>query len=196
MTERTDEELMAAYQKGDTRAFEILLRRHERGVFGFAMRMLGNRMQAEEATQESFLRLIQASSRYRADANLRNYLYRITRNLCLDILRRKSTKLEVGEDTMRAGGSVESAPSGHPGPERDADSRQTLEALQRAIGKLPEEQREVFLLKEVKDMKLRDVAAVTGSNLNTVKSRLRYALQNLREQLAGEGFGKETGHAV
>jgi len=61
---------------------------------------------------------------------------------------------------------------------------------------LPADQREAFLLKEVKDMKLQDVATITGANLNTVKSRLRYALIHLREHLAEEGMGREMGHDV
>ena len=68
------------------------------------------------------------------------------------------------------------------------------EAIRRALLSLPEDQREAFLLKEVKDMKLQDVATITGANLNTVKSRLRYALIRLREHLTEEGIGKEMGH--
>jgi RNA polymerase sigma-70 factor (ECF subfamily) len=66
--------------------------------------------------------------------------------------------------------------------------------LSRALQQLPPEQREVILLKEVRDMKLEDVARITGTNLNTVKSRLRYALLGLREHLSREGVSREDGH--
>jgi len=153
-------------------------------------------MQAEEVAQESFLRLIQASSRYRAESSLRNYLYRIARNHCLDLLRKKSRKSEVAEDFLKPTGTMESVANGNPGPDFHADANQTRQALRTALGNLPAEQREVFLLKEVRDMKLQDVATVTGSNINTVKSRLRYALLNLREQLTREGLGREAGYEM
>ncbi len=196
MNERSDEELVTAYQKGESLAFEILLKRHEKGVFNFSLRMVGKRMEAEEVTQESFLRFIRASSRYRSESGFRNYLYRIARNLCLDLLRKRSRGGEVTPEAAAPNGNLESVPNGNPGPDDQADAQRTRQALQQALRALPPEQREVFLLKEVRDMKLQDVAAVTGANINTVKSRLRYALHGLREQLTREGLGKEAGHAV
>ena len=194
--EQTDEELMLALQKGETAAFDVLLKRHERGVYTFAKRHLGNRMQAEEVTQESFLRVIKASSRYKPTAGFRNYLYQITRNLCLDILRRRAKGLEEAVAESNPGTLPESVPNGNPGPESKAGANQLRSALQRALDELPQEQREVFLLKEVKDLKLQDVARVTGTNPNTVKSRLRYALANLREKLSADGVGREADNGV
>ncbi len=194
--EQTDEELMLAFQKGETAAFDVLLKRHERGVYTFAKRHLGNRMQAEEVTQESFLRVIKASSRYKPTAGFRNYLYQITRNLCLDILRRRAKGLEEAVAESNPGTLPESVPNGNPGPESKAGANQLRSALQRALDELPQEQREVFLLKEVKDLKLQDVARVTGTNPNTVKSRLRYALANLREKLSADGVGREADNGV
>lgn len=198
MTGPNDEELVAAYQRGESRAFETLLHRHERGVFAFCLRMLGHRMEAEEVTQESFLRVVRALPGYRhgPESCFRSYLYRIARNQCLDLLRKRS---RGGRETPEAAApewELESIPSGNPGPDEQAHARRTRQALQRALGALPPEQREVFLLKEVRDMKLQDVAAVTGANLNTVKSRLRYALQGLREHLGREGLGEEAAHGM
>jgi len=187
---------MLAFQKGETAAFDVLLKRHERGVYTFAKRHLGNRMQAEEVTQESFLRVIKASSRYKPTAGFRNYLYQITRNLCLDILRRRAKGLEEAVAESNPGTLPESVPNGNPGPESKAGANQLRSALQRALDELPQEQREVFLLKEVKDLKLQDVARVTGTNPNTVKSRLRYALANLREKLSADGVGREADNGV
>jgi len=196
LSERSDEELVVAYQRGDPQAFETLLGRHERGIFNFCLRMLGSPMEAEEVTQESFLRFIGAASRYRPESAFRNYLYRIARNLCLDLLRKRARRGLQPAEAAGHDGTLESVPNGNPGPDELAHDRRTRQTLQRALRALPVEQREVFLLKEVRDLKLEDVAAVTGANINTVKSRLRYALQGLRAQLAREGLGKEAGHAV
>lgn len=196
MTAPTDEELMLAYQKGESAAFEMLLRRHEKSIFSFALRHLGNRMQAEEVTQESFLRVIRAASRYKPKSSFRNYLYQVARNLCFDLHRKKSRGMEeVGLDS-NPGASLDRVPNGNPGPESNVDALQVRSAIHRALLHLPPEQREVFLLKEVEDMKLQDVARITGTNVNTVKSRLRYALFSLREFLSGEGVGKEADHEM
>ncbi len=196
MTERSDEDLMLAYKKGDPAAFEVLLKRHEKGVYGFALRFLNSRAMAEDVTQESFLRVIRASAGYKASASFRNYLYRIVRNLCLDLLRKKAKEGQETGKGLDLERLIDSIPDVNPGPELHTDARQTRLALYKALQSLPAEQREVFLLKEIKDMKLQDVAKVTGTNLNTVKSRLRYALFSLREQLSREWRGKEAGHVM
>jgi len=184
---------MLAYQQGDTGAFEILLTRHEKGLYGFALRMLGDRMLAEEVAQESFLRVIQSASRYRAQASFRNYLYRIARNLCVDLMRKRPREPRTPDLDAGSPGTPEGVPNGNPGPEDNTAAAQLRSAILGALAILPEDQREAFLLKEVKGMKLQDVAAITGANLNTVKSRLRYALTRLRELLAEQGIEKEMG---
>ena len=190
MDERSDEQLMLSFQKGDTRAFEMLLTRHEKGVYGFALRMLGDSMLAEEVAQESFLRIIQSASRYRAKASFRNYLYRIARNLCVDLLRKRPREPRTPDLDAGSAGTPEGIPDGNPGPENNVGAAQLRSAIQRAVSTLPPDQREAFLLKEVKGMKLQDVATITGTNLNTVKSRLRYALKRLRELLSQEDVKK------
>jgi RNA polymerase sigma-70 factor (ECF subfamily) len=196
LDKRSDEQLMVAFQKGEPQAFEMLLARHEKGVYRFALRMLGDSMQAEEVAQESFLRVIQSASRYRVRATFRNYLYRIARNLCVDLLRRSSRETHPPGGEPGPEGTPEGLPDSNPGPENHAEAGQVREAIRRALLSLPADQREAFLLKEVKDMKLQDVASITGANLNTVKSRLRYALVRLREHLSEEGIGKEMGHGM
>ncbi|MEW6444159.1 MAG: RNA polymerase sigma factor [bacterium] len=195
--DRSDEDLMLAYRRGETAAFEALLRRHERGVYRFALRFLGDRMKAEEVTQESFLRIIRAASRYEPRASFRAYLYRIARNLCLDLVRRKPREMRAADRPADCGAAgLEEAADQRPGPESRAGADQMRALIGRALRRLPPEQREVFLLKEVREMSLQDVAEVTGANLNTVKSRLRYALLRLREELESQGIGGEIGDAL
>lgn len=193
LVERSDEQLMLDFQKGEARAFELLLTRHEKGVYGFALRMLGDSMLAEEVAQESFLRILQSASRYRAKAIFRHYLYRIARNLCVDLLRKRPREPRPPDLDAGSPGTPEGIPDGDPGPENNVGSAQLRSAIHRAVSTLPPDQREAFLLKEVKGMKIQDVAVITGANLNTVKSRLRYALTRLREHLAEQGIGKEMG---
>ena len=196
LDERSDEQLMKAFQKGETRAFEMLLLRHEKGVYRYALRMLADTMQAEEVAQETFLRVIQSAGRYEAKAGFRNYLYRIARNLCIDLLRKRPREAPTPLGDAESAGTPEGIPDGNPGPESHVGAGQVRAAIRRALSSLPADQREAFLLKEVRDMKLQDVADITGTNLNTVKSRLRYALIRLREHLSEQGIGKEMGHEM
>ena len=124
LAERSDEQLMLAYQQGDTGAFETLLTRHEKGVYGFALRMLGDGMLAEEVAQESFLRVIQSASRYRAKASFRNYLYRIARNLCVDLLRKRPREPRTPDLDAGSPGTPEGVPNGNPGPEHNVGAAQ------------------------------------------------------------------------
>src|SRR5258708_19262934 len=82
--ERTDEELLAAYQQGDTGAFELLLRRHRAPLFTFLVRMLGDRQRAEDLAQETFLRIVKGAQAWEHRARFQTWLFTIARNLCVD----------------------------------------------------------------------------------------------------------------
>jgi RNA polymerase sigma-70 factor (ECF subfamily) len=196
LNQTSDEALMLAYQEGDTSGFEVVLKRYEKGIYHFALRMMDDRMQAEEVTQECFLRVIKACSRYKVRASFRNYLYHIARNLCFDRLRKRPREGWNTQSDANPGDLLGLIPDTNPGPENQVSIEQVRRAICNAIQSLPPDQREVFLLKEVRDMKLQDVATITGTNLNTVKSRLRYALINLREQLSREGIAREMCHEM
>src|SRR5256885_16362212 len=86
--ERTDEELLAAYQQGDPGAFEALLRRHRAPLFTFLLRMLGDRQRAEDLAQETFLRIVKGAPAWERRARFQTWLYTVARNLCIDQSRR------------------------------------------------------------------------------------------------------------
>src|SRR5258708_21601946 len=86
--ERTDEELLAAFQQGDVGAFEALLRRHRAPLFTFLVRMLGEREKAEDLAQETFLRIVKGAQAWEHRARFQTWLYTIARNLCVDQSRR------------------------------------------------------------------------------------------------------------
>src|ERR1700682_5351932 len=86
--ERTDEELLAAFQQGDVDAFEALLRRHRAPLFTFLVRMLGDREKAEDLAQETFLRIVKGAAAWEQRARFQTWLYTIARNLCVDKSRR------------------------------------------------------------------------------------------------------------
>ncbi len=183
---QSDEELMLAFQQGDLKAYEELVRRHRHGVYNFIYRFLGNPETAEEVFQEVFIKIHKASARYAPNGKFTTWLYTITRNQCVDTFRRnrirEAMSLETptnGEDS-RLGDRIASDNI----PQDVLSSARQIEAvLGEALARLNEDQREVFLLREKQGFKFEEIASMTGVSVNTVKSRMRYALDGLRRTL-------------
>ncbi|PTL76129.1 RNA polymerase sigma factor [Vitiosangium sp. GDMCC 1.1324] len=192
--ETSDERLMLAFRAGDARAFEVLVRKHRTPVFNFILRFTGHRARAEDVLQETWLKVVRSASEYEAKAKFTTWLYTIARNLCVDSARKESyrqaTSLEAsvtgaeGDEGRPLG---ESLPDEGASPERGAYNARVRPLLERALAGLPEEQREVFVLREYSGVPFKEIAEVTGVSENTVKSRMRYALEGLRRRLAELG---------
>jgi RNA polymerase sigma-70 factor, ECF subfamily len=192
--EREDQRLMVAFKKGDAKAFERLLARHKKAIYNFCLRMLGDRAAAEDALQEVFLRVVRSAKDWESHAKLTTWLYTIARNHCIDAIRkagyRKTASLDQTLDpNEEAGGTLGDRVSDEESvtPDRGAESSRLREKLAAAIASLSEDQREVFVMREYSGMPFKDIASVVGVPENTVKSRMRYALEHLRSHLARQG---------
>jgi RNA polymerase sigma-70 factor (ECF subfamily) len=189
-TEASDEMLMVRYQRGDRSAFAELVKRHQRAVYNFALRHLRHPNAAEDVTQEAFLRVVQNASEFKHEARFGTWLFTITRNLCVDQLRRLEHRRHPSLDQPatsgegRALGDAVADPHPRSSVERGAVSAELGLRIVEAIEALPEDQREVFLLREVGLVPFKDIARITGAGENTVKSRMRYALDRLQQTLA------------
>jgi RNA polymerase sigma-70 factor, ECF subfamily len=186
--DQADEDLMVLYQKGEVRAFEILLVRHRKPLYNFILRYLGDKETAEDLLQEAFMRVIKGAEAYKRQAKFTTWLYTIARNLCVDQTRRrkhrKHASLDAPLDASDESGSLlDVIPSKEMASDRKSVNKQLHETMQRAIAGLSEEQREVFLMREFLDMPFKQIADVVGVPENTVKSRMRYALDKLRLEL-------------
>jgi RNA polymerase sigma-70 factor (ECF subfamily) len=187
-----DETLMRAFKAGDARAFEQLVRRHRAGVFNFLLRLSGQRQRAEDLLQETWIKVIRNAAGWEPKAKFTTWLYTIARNLCMDALRkegyRKAESLDAssgaGDDERTLG---ERLPSGGAAPDREAHNAAMRPLIERALAALPAEQREVFVLREYCGTPFKEIAEVTGTPENTVKSRMRYALESLRRSLSEMG---------
>lgn len=185
--ETSDEVLMVRYQRGDREAFAELLRRYERPIYNFALRYLRHGSWAEDVTQDAFLRIVQRAGEFKHESRFSTWLYTIARNLCVDHLRRQKHRrhasLDQGGDEGTAPGDrlADSGPEGS--VERVVISREIQAQVAQAIEALPEDQREVFLLRHVGNVSFQEIAVITGTGENTVKSRMRYALERLQKAL-------------
>lgn len=188
--EVTDEALMVRYQRGDRTAFAQLVRRHQTALFNFALRQLRTPALAEDVVQEAFVRVVQNAVDFKHEARFTTWLYTIARNLCIDQLRKRALRRHPSLDEARSGEDGDGPTLG----EQTADTRASVERevtgaeikvrIARAVETLPEEQREVFLMREVANLPFKEIAEITGVPENTVKSRMRYALERLQEALS------------
>ena len=197
---------MSAYQAGDVRAFELLVARHEKPVWNFLRRFTRDATAAEDLLQEVFLRVVKSAADWKRTAKFSTWVYAIARNLCVDQARRAVHRQASSLDgPLRADAdSTETLHDRLPAPQSLADQRladrQAATRIDAAIAELPDEQREVFLMREVMEMSFAEIAAVVGASEPTVKSRMRYALGKLREALvdfrdaagAGRAGNEET----
>ncbi|MCC7537416.1 MAG: RNA polymerase sigma factor [Deltaproteobacteria bacterium] len=182
-----DHELFERFRDGDVAAFETLLRRHRRTIHAFISRYLRDRQQADDVYQEVLLRVVARADDFRGSSKFTTWLFSIARNLCIDAARRAVHRDHVSLDQPGQGGAaalVERVASQRPGVDRDAIARELRRRVHDALGTLPEEQLEVFLLRETDCLSFGEIAVVVGAPEATVKSRMRYALGRLRDALA------------
>jgi RNA polymerase sigma-70 factor (ECF subfamily) len=189
-TDESDERLLLRFREGDAGAFEILMRRHRAPCFAFLARLTGDRARAEDLLQETWMRVIGAAPRWEPRARFRTWLYAVARNLAADEARRAvHRRAEPLEAPARPGGRppAEGLAGDCPAPDRAAESALLRPRILEALASLPEEQREVFLLREHAGVPFAEIAEITGAPVPTVKSRMRYALEGLRRRLAELG---------
>ena len=185
---------MLAFRAGDARAFEVLVRRHRTPVFNFILRFTGHRARAEDVLQETWLKVVRSAPDYETKAKFTTWLYTIARNLCVDSARKESYRQTASLESATTGSDgeaqrplAEALPDEGASPERGAYNARLRPLLERALSGLPEEQREVFVLREYSGIPFKEIAEVTGVSENTVKSRMRYALEGLRRRLGELG---------
>jgi RNA polymerase sigma-70 factor (ECF subfamily) len=183
-TGESDEALIVRYARGDGAAFSELYRRHEMRTWRYLVRNVGNRATAEELMQDVWFAVARDAVRYRPTARFTAWLFAIARHRMLDSMRTSRRQLSLETLGYESGPVVQqltTEPSG--GPLAAVLVRDQATALTRAMTQLPHEQRDAFLLQMEGDFSIEEVAAITGSNLETTRSRLRYARARLRELL-------------
>jgi RNA polymerase sigma-70 factor (ECF subfamily) len=176
-----DAMLMLAYARGDLAAFEALYARHRGMLYRFLLRSVRDPHRTDELFQETWSRVISARARYQPQAKFSTWLLQIAHNLMIDGARRKWPV--SGSDEANAALANVAMPEREQ-PDHALSDFERRRGLQRAIEQLPDEQRTAILLRLENDLSLEEIATVTGAGRETVKSRLRYAMNRLREVLS------------
>jgi RNA polymerase sigma-70 factor (ECF subfamily) len=177
--EPTDEALMLAYGAGDVGAFQTLYARHRGPLFRHLIRQLRDAALAEEFFQDTWQRVITARERYRPEAKFATWLYQIAHNRVTDHWRAKQHRPDAPGDAPELAERLPDPDS----PERSLSAFEERRRLQLALEELPDDQREVVLLRLEQELSLEEIGEITGVGRETVKSRLRYAMDKLRARL-------------
>ncbi len=184
-----DLELMRRFQAGDVDAFTELYEAHLKGLLNFFFRLCWDRSLAEDFSQEVLLRIYKSGKNWEPNAKFTTYLYRVARNYWIDHCRLLSTQKENVSLQQKVGGDestsslIDRLPDDIRPPEHDLDRRELYEAIMRALEQLPEEQRMVFVLSEIEELKYQEISEIMEIPLGTVKSRMHTAIAKLQELL-------------
>jgi len=176
----SDAECVQNLQRGQTDAFEILIRRHEKTIFNLVYRMLGDYDEAAEVSQEAFLSAYRAIGTFRGDSNFSTWLYRIalnhatTRRKTLNTRQQRNVSMETTEPVSDP----------QPGPAETMEKKEIRERVQQALNSLEPDDATVILLRDLQDMPYEEVARVLEIPIGTVKSRLHRARQALNAELS------------
>ena len=191
---KEEQTLVQRAQNGDIAAFRELVERHKRQIYYLAFDLTGNHHDAEDLSQEVFIRVFRSIKKFRGDAQLSSWLYRITVNACLSKRRKKSlSAMQLQEDfdqdnVQTAGVPVYSA------PDKSAETGLMQKHIETALQKLSPREKSVFVLRHYHDMPLKEIADILEIKIGTVKGMLFRAIQKLQKALAfyKEDFGWEA----
>jgi RNA polymerase sigma-70 factor, ECF subfamily len=177
-----DTDLIFRAAGGDPSAFQAIVERHRSMVYRVAYQFAGNHHDAEDIAQDVFIKVYRSLDRFRQDAQLTSWMYRIVMNACIDHRRRQRSAIAApfGDEAEQR---MLNTPEGTPGPEERAYAGELGQVLESEIGRLPSGQRVVFVMRHHQGMKLCEIADALGLAEGTVKRQLHAAVHRLRQAL-------------
>ncbi len=182
---KDDAQLIEQFQQGDKTVFDTLFNRYQKRTFRLVQRFVPNHEDARDITQDAFIRAYQGLADFKSQCQFYSWLYRITVNLCIDFLRKKSRSEVMVYET---GESDELPMANFPdlrsdSPAKAAENKELRGQIRKAIRQLPPKQRQIFILRHWDGLSLKDIAAIVGRSDGTVKAHLFHAHRNLRKHL-------------
>ena len=197
--EVTDAAVVAQVLAGDRDAFRVLVERHSRGIFRVAYRMTGNRQDAEEIVQETFLRAYKSLARFELRSNLSTWLYRIGVNRTLDFLASKQTHMQ-SKDAYQIADHIDpdqdhqvQLPAPGPGPDRLLLSLEVKTRIAQALGLLTPAERVAFTMRHMDGQSIEEISKALDLKTSAAKNTVFRAVQKLRQHLEPLASGPQRG---
>ena len=189
MTREEELAVIRRVQSGDVNAYEALVAAYEKNVYNLALRMTGNATDAEDMSQEAFLKAYRSLSEFRGDSKFSVWLYRIVSNVCLDFLRkqkrRQAYSLSVEDDEGEE--AQLDIPDIEQSPQELLERKLTREAVHQGLAQLPPDHRQILLLREIQGLSYEEISEALGLEVGTVKSRIFRARKKLCSFLLEDG---------
>lgn len=171
--------------KGDQDAFAEIVEIYKNSIYQLCYRMLGNRHEAEDMAQEAFIRAYVNINSFNQELKFSTWLFRIATNLCIDRIRKKKPDYYLDAEVSGTDGLTmySHLASDSPLPEKELESLELQESVQKEIMKLPEKYRSVIVLKYIEELSLNEISEILDLPLGTVKTRIHRGREALRQQL-------------
>lgn len=178
----TDSDLITHFLDGNDACFETLLNRHKEKVFTTIIMIVKDKYVAEDIFQETFIKIVKMmrTGKYTDDGRFAQYAVRIARNMSIDYFRRTKKKPTINGE---AGENILDQMSFAPTKEETIEKKETKETIRELVNELPDEQKEVLLLRHYGDMSFKEISELTQVPINTALGRMRYAIINLRKMI-------------
>ena len=181
MNEPDDMMLIQAYLAGDGKAFEALYRRYRKLLYGYLYNLLsGAEGDVDEIFEETWIKVIDKLGTYRHEGKFSAWLFRVARNVFIDTMRKNKKTFRHTES-----GELPEVPDWTKGPARELEESETVQVIREALAELPEEQREVFLLRQ-QEFSFKEISEIQSCSINTVLGRMHYAVRNLKKLITGK----------
>lgn len=191
----SDEDLMMKCRKGDTSAFELLVRRYQNPLINYIHRFINDYHRAEDLSQETFLRVFKSASRYKPTASFKSWLYTIATNLCKNEVRNRSRRntcfleelVEEGEDVYH----TEIMRDTRYLPDVLLEKKEQRQIIRKTLAQLPDNQRIALTLVTYQDLRYEEIAEILGCSVGAVKALIHRARQKMKKLLIKAGIGEE-----
>ncbi|MFT8312237.1 MAG: RNA polymerase sigma factor SigW [Sporolactobacillus sp.] len=190
--DQSEKRLIKKIRKGDQQAFAELVERYKNSVFAICLRMVGNAQEAEDLSQEAFIRAYNHIDQYDHERKFSTWLFRIATNLSIDFLRRRKNVVSLDAVVPGTEGLSLNAmlPDEGEQPEDRIVRKETEEMVQGEIKKLPEKYRSAVVLKYIEDLSLKEISEIMEIPVGTVKTRIHRGREMLRKNMMAEGGGR------
>ena len=194
-----ENEIIEGMTRGDPRAFRELVERYKKKVYYLALDMAGNPVDAEDISQEVFLKVFRSFATFRKGAKLGSWLYRVTYNASIDHLRRRgAAPAAVADELIESAGDSETGlpRRGPADPGAALEARQLQDRIARALDRVSPQEKAVFVLRHYDDLMLKDIASSLGLSVGSVKSYLFRAVRKIQKEIGPTAIisSAETSH--